>query len=234
MLMSGASMRLSARSRVSSPWTAPYAVAARRSHVAASPIGDGSAVAGGWVGASPGPTPAGPLVMTSGGMPSRGTPGTRRRCCASRMPCSSEIFSSSVMAATRLAARRHGSLDIPRSSARTTTTGSSSRTPSRAVTSLRWYVISPSPPNGLGRNTKSLAGIRIDGKHERGPGRPLRPDPGQNGPMDPLLLSLPAAFGLAAASGLNASLPLLLVSLAARIGLLHLAHPYDAIASDVA
>ena len=28
--------------------------------------------------------------------------------------------------------------------------------------------------------------------------------------MDPLLLSLPAAFGLAAASGLNASLPLLL------------------------
>jgi hypothetical protein len=52
--------------------------------------------------------------------------------------------------------------------------------------------------------------------------------------MDPLLLSLPAAFGLAAASGLNASLPLLLVSLAARTGLLHLAHPYDALGSDVA
>src|SRR5579859_2147040 len=52
--------------------------------------------------------------------------------------------------------------------------------------------------------------------------------------MDPLLVSLPAAFGLAAASGLNASLPLLLVSLAARVGLIHLAHPYDALASDVA
>ena len=52
--------------------------------------------------------------------------------------------------------------------------------------------------------------------------------------MNPLLLSLPAAFGLAAASGLNASLPLLLVSLAARMGLLHLAHPYDALGSDVA
>jgi hypothetical protein len=52
--------------------------------------------------------------------------------------------------------------------------------------------------------------------------------------MDPLLLSLPAAFGLAAASGLNASVPLLLVSLAARLGLLHLVHPYDALASDVA
>jgi hypothetical protein len=52
--------------------------------------------------------------------------------------------------------------------------------------------------------------------------------------MDPLLLSLPAAFGLAAASGLNASLPLLLVSVAARAGLLHLAHPYDALGSDVA
>lgn len=52
--------------------------------------------------------------------------------------------------------------------------------------------------------------------------------------MDPLLLSLPAAFGLAAASGLNASLPLLLVSLAARAGLIHLTSPYDALASDVA
>lgn len=52
--------------------------------------------------------------------------------------------------------------------------------------------------------------------------------------MDPVLLSLPAAFGLAAASGLNASLPLMLVSLAARMGLLHLVHPFDALASDVA
>ncbi|MBO0682367.1 MAG: DUF4126 domain-containing protein [Candidatus Dormibacteraeota bacterium] len=52
--------------------------------------------------------------------------------------------------------------------------------------------------------------------------------------MDPLLLSLPAAFGLAAASGLNASLPLLLVSLTARMGLVHLGHPYDALGSDVA
>lgn len=52
--------------------------------------------------------------------------------------------------------------------------------------------------------------------------------------MDPLLLSLPAAFGLAAASGLNASLPLLLVSLAARMGIVHLTQPYDALASDVA
>jgi hypothetical protein len=52
--------------------------------------------------------------------------------------------------------------------------------------------------------------------------------------MDPRLLALPAAFGLAGASGLNASLPLLLVSLLARAGLIHLAPPFDALQSDIA
>jgi hypothetical protein len=52
--------------------------------------------------------------------------------------------------------------------------------------------------------------------------------------VNPALLSLPAAFGLAGASGLNATLPLLIVSLAARVGLIHLASPYDALQSDVA
>lgn len=52
--------------------------------------------------------------------------------------------------------------------------------------------------------------------------------------MDLKLLALPAAFGLAGASGLNATLPLLIVSLLARLGLIHLAHPYDALASDFA
>jgi hypothetical protein len=52
--------------------------------------------------------------------------------------------------------------------------------------------------------------------------------------MDPRLLALPAAFGLAGASGLNASLPLLIVSLLARAGLIHLAPPFDALQSDVA
>lgn len=52
--------------------------------------------------------------------------------------------------------------------------------------------------------------------------------------MNPALLSLPAAFGLAGASGLNATLPLLIVSLLARLGLVQLAPPYDALASDVA
>ena len=51
--------------------------------------------------------------------------------------------------------------------------------------------------------------------------------------MNPALLTLPAAFGLAGASGLNATLPLLIVSLLARLGL-HLASPYDALASDIA
>jgi hypothetical protein len=52
--------------------------------------------------------------------------------------------------------------------------------------------------------------------------------------MDPRLLALPAAFGLAGASGLNASLPLLIVSLVARAGLIHLSPPFDALESDVA
>jgi Domain of unknown function (DUF4126) len=54
------------------------------------------------------------------------------------------------------------------------------------------------------------------------------------GVVDARLLALPAAFGLAGASGLNASLPLLLVSLLARAGLIHLAPPFDALQSDVA
>jgi hypothetical protein len=58
-----------------------------------------------------------------------------------------------------------------------------------------------------------------------------RPD---NRAVDPRLLALPAAFGLAGASGLNASLPLLLVSLLSRAGLIHLAPPFDALQSDVA
>jgi hypothetical protein len=52
--------------------------------------------------------------------------------------------------------------------------------------------------------------------------------------VDPRLLALPAAFGLAGASGLNASLPLLIVSLVARAGLIHLSSPFDALESDVA
>jgi len=52
--------------------------------------------------------------------------------------------------------------------------------------------------------------------------------------MNPALMGLPAAFGLAGATGLNATLPLLIVSLLARLGLIHLAPPYDAIASDIA
>jgi Domain of unknown function (DUF4126) len=52
--------------------------------------------------------------------------------------------------------------------------------------------------------------------------------------MDPLLLGTASAFGLAAATGLNSTLPLLIVGLAARFGLLTLAAPYDAVASDVA
>jgi hypothetical protein len=52
--------------------------------------------------------------------------------------------------------------------------------------------------------------------------------------VNPALLQLPAAFGLAGATGLNATLPLLIVSLLARVGLIHLAPPYDALASDIA
>src|SRR6266513_4254475 len=47
-------------------------------------------------------------------------------------------------------------------------------------------------------------------------------------------MALPAAFGLAGASGLNATLPLLIVSLLARLGLIHLAPPFDALSSDIA
>lgn len=52
--------------------------------------------------------------------------------------------------------------------------------------------------------------------------------------MSPALIQLPAAFGLAGATGLNATLPLLIVSLLARLGLIHLAQPYDALESDIA
>jgi hypothetical protein len=52
--------------------------------------------------------------------------------------------------------------------------------------------------------------------------------------VNPALLQLPAAFGLAGASGLNATLPLLIVSLLTRLGLIHLAPPYDALATDIA
>lgn len=48
------------------------------------------------------------------------------------------------------------------------------------------------------------------------------------------LLQIPAAFGLAGATGLNATLPLFIVSLLARLGLIHLAPPYDALATDIA
>src|SRR5437899_10899516 len=47
-------------------------------------------------------------------------------------------------------------------------------------------------------------------------------------------MGLPAAFGLAGATGLNATLPLLIVSLLARLGLIDLAPPYDALGSDIA
>lgn len=52
--------------------------------------------------------------------------------------------------------------------------------------------------------------------------------------MNPALLQIPAAFGLAGATGLNATLPLLIVSLLARLGLIHLAAPFDALESDIA
>jgi hypothetical protein len=52
--------------------------------------------------------------------------------------------------------------------------------------------------------------------------------------MDVTLLGTAAAFGLAAAAGLNTTLPLLLVGTMARFGLLTLVTPFDALASDVA
>ena len=52
--------------------------------------------------------------------------------------------------------------------------------------------------------------------------------------MNPALLQLPAAFGLAGASGLNATLPLFLTSLLARLGYVHLSGPFTALQSDFA
>lgn len=52
--------------------------------------------------------------------------------------------------------------------------------------------------------------------------------------MNPMLLNIAAAFGLGAAAGLNATLPLLVVGLLGRIGLLTLGAPFDALQSDVA
>ena len=52
--------------------------------------------------------------------------------------------------------------------------------------------------------------------------------------MDPQLLGAASAFGLAGSAGLNTTLPLLLVGLLARLGLVELAAPYDAVASPVA
>jgi len=52
--------------------------------------------------------------------------------------------------------------------------------------------------------------------------------------VNPALLQLPAAFGLAGASGLNATLPLFLTSLLARLGYVHLAGPFTALQSDIA
>jgi hypothetical protein len=51
--------------------------------------------------------------------------------------------------------------------------------------------------------------------------------------MDPHLLHLATALGLAAAVGLNTTLPLLLIGLAPGVGLLPLAPPYDALSAPV-
>ncbi len=52
--------------------------------------------------------------------------------------------------------------------------------------------------------------------------------------MDPIFLGTAAAFGLASAAGLNTTLPLFLVGVVARLGLLTLTPPFDALESDVA
>ncbi len=52
--------------------------------------------------------------------------------------------------------------------------------------------------------------------------------------MDPMLLGTSSAFGLAASAGLNTTLPLLIVGLLARLGLLSLAPPFDALSSTEA
>ena len=63
----------------SEPAISPKRRAAFTSQVAAMPIGDGNAVAGAWGFVLPMPTPAGPLVITNMGIPSRTTAGTYRR-----------------------------------------------------------------------------------------------------------------------------------------------------------
>ncbi len=52
--------------------------------------------------------------------------------------------------------------------------------------------------------------------------------------MDPALLGTASAFGLAASAGLNTTLPLFIVGLLGRLGLLTLADPFSALSSDVA
>ena len=52
--------------------------------------------------------------------------------------------------------------------------------------------------------------------------------------MNLSLLQIPAAFGLAGATGLNATLPIFIVSLLSRLGLIQLAPPFDALNSDIA
>lgn len=49
--------------------------------------------------------------------------------------------------------------------------------------------------------------------------------------MDPHLMHLATALGLAAAVGLNTTLPLLLIGLAHNLGLVHLAPPYDTLST---
>ena len=58
--------------------------------------------------------------------------------------------------------------------------------------------------------------------------------PAEGIPMDMSLLSIAGAFGLAASAGLNTTLPLLVIGLLARGGLLALGAPFDALGSDVA
>lgn len=47
-------------------------------------------------------------------------------------------------------------------------------------------------------------------------------------------INLPAAFGIAGASGLNATLPLLTMSVLARMHVIRLESPFDALQSDIA
>jgi hypothetical protein len=50
--------------------------------------------------------------------------------------------------------------------------------------------------------------------------------------LDPVLLKTATAFGLAGAAGLNTTLPLLLVGVLARFGIIELAAPFDALSRD--